>query len=135
MTKLCRLGSAMLILGVLAFAAGTTPAGAAGFIKFDGIDGEAEDKNHKQWSDILSVQFGDGQTGARMPSGSSAEPMMGSNKELIITKRPDRSSPALHKACSSGKHFDDAVLHVRKAGRDAAPGSAREVYLVYEMKD
>ena len=28
------------------------------FIKFDGVDGEANDKDHKQWSDLLSMSWG-----------------------------------------------------------------------------
>ena len=30
-------------------------AGGAVFAKYDGVDGEARDKNHKKWIDVLSI--------------------------------------------------------------------------------
>ena len=41
----------------------------AAYIKFDGVDGEAQDKDHKAWSDLLS--FGQG---LHQPGGGSTGP-------------------------------------------------------------
>ena len=46
----------------------------AAYIKFDGVDGEAQDKDHKGWSDIMSFsqglhQPGGGSTGATRRRG------------------------------------------------------------------
>jgi type VI secretion system secreted protein Hcp len=37
-------------------------------------------------------------------------------QDISITKRIDKSSPNLIKFCCQGKHFDKAMLTVRKAG-------------------
>jgi len=37
--------------------------GGAAYIKFDGIDGESQDKDHKEWIDILSFSQGMHQPG------------------------------------------------------------------------
>ena len=37
-------------------------------------------------------------------------------QDISITKRIDKSSPNLVKFCCQGKHFDKAMLTVRKAG-------------------
>jgi type VI secretion system secreted protein Hcp len=34
------------------------------FIKFDGVDGECADKDHKAWSDVLSFSWGLSKAGA-----------------------------------------------------------------------
>ena len=31
--------------------------GGAAYIKFDGVDGEATDKDHKKWIDLVSVSM------------------------------------------------------------------------------
>ncbi len=46
----------------------------AAYIKFDGVDGEAQDKDHKDWSDLASFsqglqQPGGGATGATRRRG------------------------------------------------------------------
>jgi type VI secretion system secreted protein Hcp len=40
-------------------------------------------------------------------------------QNLVFTKFVDKASPALIKQCCNGKHFDKAILTVRKAGGDA----------------
>ncbi|MDI9446743.1 MAG: type VI secretion system tube protein Hcp, partial [Planctomycetota bacterium] len=41
----------------------------AAYIKFDGVDGEAQDAQHKNWSDILSFS-----QGIRVPGGGQTGP-------------------------------------------------------------
>jgi type VI secretion system secreted protein Hcp len=42
------------------------------FIKFDGIDGECNDKDHKNWSDLLSLSWGLHNAGAGATGQTSA---------------------------------------------------------------
>lgn len=46
--------------------------GFAGYIKFDGVDGESADKDHKRWSDLLS--FGQTIYTPSMPIGEVRDP-------------------------------------------------------------
>lgn len=51
-------------------------------------------------------------------------------QNLSITKTVDKSSPNLMMACSTGKHYPEARLTVRKAG-----GASAVEYLVITMKE
>ena len=63
----------ILILGTLGLA---QDAFAVSFIKFDGVDGEARDKAHADWSDLSSFGFDD-------------------LTEITVSKEIDKSTPKL----------------------------------------
>lgn len=79
------------ILGALTALLVATNVSAAGYIKFEGIDGEAMDKDHKGWSDILSV------SGLASPRDAASGMATGKrqHKPITITKRVDQATPAL----------------------------------------
>ena len=85
------------------------------FIKIGGLKGESIDKVHKDEIDVLSWSWGASNSGSAHSGGG-----MGSGKanvqDLSFTKYIDKSSPDLMQATLTGKHFDSAVLVVRKAG-------------------
>lgn len=35
----------------------TTVKGGAGYIKFDGVEGESRGRDHKGWSDLMTVSY------------------------------------------------------------------------------
>jgi type VI secretion system secreted protein Hcp len=100
----------------------------AGYIKFDGIDGEAKDKDHDKWSDILSVSQavskpGRGATG---PTRRRGDTIM---EDIVVTKELDKSSPKIAEAVCKGKVFPKVEIHLTASYTDAG----RVTYYAYEL--
>jgi len=102
----------------------------AAYIKFDGVDGEAQDKDHKGWSDIVSFsqglhQPGGGATGATRRRGDVVV------EDVSVVKELDKSSPKLAEAVCKGKVFPKVELHLTASYTDAG----RQTYYAYEFKN
>lgn len=88
----------LFILGVI-FASSifsVNDAFAASFIKFDGIDGESKDKDHKGWSDLVSFL----QVTTREDSSTARTDVKIS--EVVIVKELDKASPKLAESVAKG---------------------------------
>ena len=87
------------------------------FLKIKGVDGESADAKHKKEIDVLAWSWGISNSASAHVGGGA-----GSGKanvhDINVTKYVDAASPPLMLACASGKHFDEALLTVRKAGGD-----------------
>jgi type VI secretion system secreted protein Hcp len=85
------------------------------FIKIGTLKGESVDKTHAGEIDVLAWSWGMSNSGSAHHGGG-----IGSGKvnvqDLSFTKYIDKSSPDLMLACCNGKHYDSALLTVRKAG-------------------
>jgi type VI secretion system secreted protein Hcp len=119
--------SAPPIPGVI-IAPPTTTTAAAGFIKFDGVDGESQDTDHRTWSDLLSFSQGqfvpvDAATG-RARGGVVFE-------DIVVTKELDKASPKLAEAVCKGQVFPNVQIHWTRA----VAGGARQTYYAYELKN
>ena len=98
------------------------------FLKISGVEGESVDSAHAREIDVLSWGWGMNQSGTtHVGRGGGAGKV--SVQDLTITKRVDKSTPALIKSCCTGKHFEEAVFTVRKAGEKPLE------YLILRMKD
>jgi len=102
----------------------------AAYIKFDGVDGEAQDKDHKGWSDIASFgqaihQPGGASTGQTRRRGDVVLDDIGITKEL------DKSSPKIAEAVCKGKVFPKVDIHLTASYTDAG----RVTYYAYELKN
>jgi type VI secretion system secreted protein Hcp len=87
------------------------------FLKINGIDGESQDKAHSKEIDVLSFSFGATNSGtAHLGSGAGAGKV--NVQDLSVTKYVDKASPNIMLACMQGKHIDECVLTVRKAGEN-----------------
>ena len=97
------------------------PALSAGFIKFDGVDGESRDKDHKGWIDVLSVSHGAAPRDAAsgLPTGKRQ------HRPVTITKPIDKASPELAEALASGRALSNVTIDV--AGHVTVLKSARVV--------
>jgi len=98
------------------------------YLKLDGIKGESQDDKHKDEIDVLSWSWGVTQSGS-MHTGGGGGSGKASFKDIAITKYVDTASPSLIKACSTGDHIKEALLVVRKAGKD------QQEYLKYILTD
>ena len=129
MNRKYSIAPALVLLGLLVLVA-THPANAAAFVKFDGVDGEAMDKDHDKWIEVESVS-------ARMDlapasvagSGGTARSSADlAHDTFVLTKTVDKSSAKLSEAVCSGKVFPKVEIHMT-----ASYGGSRATYLKYEL--
>ena len=85
------------------------------FLKIDGINGESLDEKHKDEIDVLSWNWEILQD-STMHAGSGGGAGKATVKDLTFDHSIDRASPNLMKYALTGKHIDQAVLVMRKAG-------------------
>ena len=102
----------------------------AAYIKFDGVDGEALDKDHKSWSDLASFQQGinkpmSGATGATRRRGDVIL------EDVHCVKELDKASPKLAESICNGKVFPKVEIDVTASYTDAG----RKTYYRYELKN
>jgi len=70
---------------------------AAGFIKFDGVDGESTDKDHKGWSNLLSF--------SQVSVANDSTNRSSETSEIEVGKEVDKSSPKIVESIVKGKVF------------------------------
>ncbi|AOJ95300.1 Hcp family type VI secretion system effector [Burkholderia multivorans] len=85
------------------------------FLKIDGINGESLDDKHKDEIEILNWDWEILQESS-MHSGSGGGAGKATVKDLTFEHNIDRASQNLMKYALTGKHIDQAVLVMRKAG-------------------
>jgi len=102
----------------------------AAYIKFDGIDGEAQDTSHKNWSDVLSFS-----QAIIQPGGSSTGPTRRRGdvilEDLSVSKELDKASPKIAESVCKGKVFPKVEIHLTASYTDAG----RVTYYAYELKN
>ncbi|MCB0375991.1 MAG: type VI secretion system tube protein Hcp [Sinomicrobium sp.] len=82
------------------------------YIKIDGVDGEATERNHRNWIDLQSYKQGVSSeagvtTGAaRMRAGKT------SFGDLVIVKKIDKTSPVLMQKCAGGEVIPKVELEI-----------------------
>lgn len=85
------------------------------FLKINGIDGESQDSSHKNEIEVLAWEWSVEQL-STMHAGSGGGAGKATVSDLSFEHFIDRASPNLMKYCLTGKHINEAVLVVRKAG-------------------
>jgi type VI secretion system secreted protein Hcp len=98
------------------------------FLKIDGIEGEAQDKTHKNEIQLESFSWGEtnaGSMGAGGGGGSGKVAM----QDFHFVMTTNKASPKLFLACATGDHIKNAILVCRKAGKD------QQEYLKYTFTD
>jgi type VI secretion system Hcp family effector len=96
------------------------------FMKFDGIEGGSESKDHKGAVDVLSWNWGVTTTSTTSGTGGGAGRPRA--HEFRIVHHYDLASPHLASFAATGKHLKDATLNVARPG-------ARKDFLIVTMKD
>jgi type VI secretion system secreted protein Hcp len=85
------------------------------FIKIDSLKGESKDKTHAGEIDVLAWSWGASNSGSAHVGGGAGAGKV-NVQDLSFTKYLDKSTPDLLLTTCNGKHWDQAVLVVRKAG-------------------
>ncbi len=111
-----------------ASAAPASAPAAAGYIKFEGIPGEAKDSRHKDWIDILSFSYGISPLGGA--TGATRHRASATLGDIVVVKELDKSSPKLQEAAVTGQVIPTLELDVTNP---RAPQS--EPYLQWVLKD
>jgi type VI secretion system secreted protein Hcp len=101
----------------------------AAYIKFDGLEGEAQDKEHKGWSDLVSFS----QPMSKPGSGTGATRRRADVivEDITLVKELDKSSPKLAEAICKGRVFPKVEIHLTASYTDAG----RVTYYAYELKN
>jgi type VI secretion system secreted protein Hcp len=98
------------------------------FLKIDGVPGESADAKHKGEIQLESFSWGEtNASGAGMGGGGGAGKVQ--MQDLVVTMLVSKASPKLMLGCAAGKHYKEAVLTVRKAGK------SQQEFLVFKFKD
>ena len=109
---------------------GPGASATAAYMKFEGLDGECQDKDHKGWSDIASFnhEIINPMIEGRM-GNHQGKPALG---EILVTKEIDKSSPKLAEAICNGHAFPKVEIHLSEY---FAGGTGSVVYYAYELKN
>lgn len=100
------------------------------YIKFDGIDGESTQVDHKGEINVLAWAWG--LTATASPVGGGAGAGKSTPRELTFRHACDKASPLLAKSAAQGKRVKTAVLTVRKSGegqKDFLRVTLKEVFI------
>jgi type VI secretion system secreted protein Hcp len=98
------------------------------FLKIDGVPGESADAKHKGEIQLESFSWGEtSASGGGMGGGGGAGKVQ--MQDLVVTMLVSKASPKLMLGCAAGKHYKEAVLTVRKAGK------SQQEFLVFKFKD
>jgi len=102
----------------------------AAYIKFDGVEGEAQDKDHKGWSDILAFSQSLQKPGfaATGPTRRRGDVIL---EDIQVTKELDKASPKIAEGVCKGKVFPKVEIELTASYTDAG----RVTYFRYELKN
>jgi type VI secretion system secreted protein Hcp len=98
------------------------------FLKIDGVPGESPDAKHKGEIQLESFSWGETSAGGGGPGGGGGGAGKVQMQDLVVNMMTSKASPKLMLACATGKHYKDAVLTARKAGK------SQQEFLVIKMK-
>lgn len=105
---------------------------AAGYLKYEGIDGESKDDGHKEWIEILSFNFTAHKPRVeRNPSaiGGLFNDRVGPViEDMVFTMEIDKATPIIQEKCLKGEVIPKLELEMT-----ATYGGTRSTYLRYEL--
>jgi type VI secretion system secreted protein Hcp len=86
-------------------------------LKISGVDGESKINGHEDEIDVLAYSWGMDQSGSMHVGGGGGSGKV-NVQDVSLTKYVDKATPSLMRCCCDGEHFDEAVLSVRKSGKN-----------------
>jgi type VI secretion system secreted protein Hcp len=98
-------------------------------IKFDGVEGESTNKDHKGEIEVLTWSWG---LDAPVPAGTGAASGKAKAAEFRFVHNYDKASPLLARAGASGRVFKQVLLTARKSGegqKDFLKVTMKEVFV------
>ena len=108
----------------------SSDAEGAMYMKFEGIDGEAKDAAHKEWSDMMSfsqtIRLQDDVTISPGETRRRGDVIL---EDIVVVKELDKASPKLAEAILQGTVFPKVEIHLTASYTDAG----RVTYYKYEL--
>jgi len=101
--------------------------GTAIYVNFEGVDGDSEDIDHKDWVSLSS--FRQGQYIPASAIGAASGGASSVFEEIALKKELDKASPKIAAAVSMGKVFPKVDIHITRAMSDGT----RVTYYAYEL--
>lgn len=100
------------------------------FIKFEGVDGEAQDSSYRGWCNALS--FSQGQS---LPDGGVVGPTRQRGnvvfENIVVVKELDKASPKLAEAVCKGTVFPKVEIHLTRSYTN----TGLVTYYTYELNN
>jgi type VI secretion system secreted protein Hcp len=90
------------------------------FLKIDGIEGESQDSQLKNFIIVQAWSWGETQSASGHSTTGLAAGRV-SMENVHVSAQISKASPKLMLACANGQHFPKATLVCRKAGGEQAP--------------
>jgi type VI secretion system secreted protein Hcp len=87
------------------------------FLKIDGIQGESQDKTHKNEIQLESFSWGETNAGTAATGGGMGAGRV-AMQDFHFVMGVNKASPKLILACATGEHIKNAILVCRKAGKE-----------------
>lgn len=101
------------------------------YLQIDGIKGESQEDQHKDWIEVLSYNHRVSQpTSLTRSSSGGGTTGASEHGDIYVTKFVDMSSPKLHDAVSTGKHFKKASLDLCRQS-----GGSKVKYLTINLEE
>jgi type VI secretion system secreted protein Hcp len=114
-------------LATLLLVLASTLAHADFFLKIRGVEGEATDKDHKGWCDIVSFSHSISKDASYGIPGTAPS----AHGALQVTKQIDRATPILARLCSEGAALSSATVELTTTN----VSTDRVPYMKYELTD
>jgi type VI secretion system secreted protein Hcp len=102
------------------------------FVRFEGVDGESQNKDHIGWCNALSFSQGQGLPEGQIVVGGSAGTTQRGNvvfEDIVVIKELDKASPKLAEAVCNGNVFPRVEIHLTYAD------AGNVTYYAYELKN
>jgi len=87
------------------------------FLKINGIEGESPDSKHKNEIQLESWSWGETQQGGHAAGGGGGAGKV-AMQDFHFVMKVNKATPKLMLACANGEHIKEAILSVRKAGKE-----------------
>jgi len=103
------------------------------YARFDEVEGESPDQEHKNWIELDSFSWGEHNAGtmSEPPAGQTRRRGVVTVEDIVVTKEVDKSSPKLAEALCTGRVFKEVEIHL--CGSYGSGGS--QTFLVITLKD
>lgn len=99
------------------------------YLKLDGLPGESMDHQHKDWIEVESFNWGVDNP-ASFAIGQGGQATQAHIAAISLQKQCDKSSVAMFKACTTGKHIPKGTISCLKLD-----GENRVEYLKIDLTD
>ena len=102
------------------------------FIKFEGIDGESKDSEHREWCDLESFnqQIHIKDNTSRDSRTATRDSRIAKGKTISVVKKIDKASPKIMESLTSGQRIPEVNIDVVRRSADR-----NKVYYQYELKE